>query len=174
MLTQEISIRLAGKQDAETIADLSRKTFKETFAPFNTVTDMDIFMEEQFTRESLIAEVGVPFNTFFLAFAGKELAGYIKLREGENPPEINGLSAMEIARIYAVESMVGKGVGSCMMQHSIDIAARKQKQVIWLAVWEENQRAIDFYLKWGFEIFRKQIFVLGTDLQKDWLMKKII
>lgn len=171
---QEISIRIAGTQDAETIADLSRKTFKDTFAPFNTENDMEVFLKEQFTRYSLITEVGVSCNSFYLAYAGEQLAGYVKLRERENPKELNGLGALEIARLYATQDMVGKGIGSRLMQHSINIARQKQKQVIWLAVWEKNKRALDFYLKWGFEIFGKQVFILGTDLQKDWLMKKIL
>ncbi len=58
------------------------------------------------------------------------------------------------------------------MQKSIDIAKQKQKQIIWLGVWEKNQRAIDFYHKWGFEKFGEQNFLLGTDLQTDLLMKK--
>lgn len=169
-----ISIKLASINDAETIADLSRKTFHETFAPHNTVKDMEIFLQEQFTKSSLIAEVGVSFNTFFLAYADEKIAGYMKLRERDNLKELHGLKSLEIARIYATAMMVGKGVGSSLMQHAIDVAMLKQKQVIWLAVWEKNQKAIDFYLKWGFEIFGKQIFVLGTDLQKDWLMKKML
>ncbi len=39
-------------------------------------------------------------------------------------------------------------------------------------MWEKNQRAIDFYHKWGFENFGEQIFLLGTDLQTYLLMKK--
>ena len=174
MAIQEISIKLAGIKDAGTIADISRTTFYETFAPHNTSRDMEIFLKEQFTRESLIAEVGVPFNTFYLAYAGDIIAGYIKLRERDSPKELNGLKALEIARIYATASMVGKGVGSTLMHHAVEIAKQKQKQVIWLAVWEKNQRAMDFYSKWGFEVFGKQIFILGTDLQKDWLMKKML
>jgi len=174
MPIHDISIRLAGKQDAEIIADLSRRTFSDTFAPFNTLRDMDIFLKEQFTRQSLMAEVGVAFNTFYLAYAGEELAGYIKLREHEHPRELKGLKALEIARLYATSPMVGKGVGSRLMQHSFDIAMEKKKEVIWLAVWEKNKRALDFYTRWGFEIFGKQVFVLGTDLQKDWLMKKVL
>ena len=174
MAIQEISIKLAGIKDAETIADISRKTFYETFAAHNTPRDMEIFLKEQFTRESLIAEVGIPGNTFYLAYAGDILAGYIKLRDRESPKELNGLKALEIARIYATASMVGKGVGSTLMHHAIEMAVQKQKQVIWLAVCEKNQRAMDFYSKWGFEVFGKQIFILGTDLQKDWLMKKML
>lgn len=174
MLIKEISIRLAGKEDAETIADLSRITFHETFAPHNTQRDMEIFLKEQFTKYSLTAEVGAAINTFFLAYVSEQLVGYVKIRDHEIPRELKGLSCLEIARLYATAAMIGKGVGSRLMQHCIDVAYKKQKQVIWLAVWEKNHRAFDFYQKWGFEIFGKQIFILGTDLQKDWLMKKIL
>ena len=174
MLIEQITIRAATKEDAETIADLSRTTFYETFAPFNKPEDMAMFLNEQFTRASLIEEVKVPSNIFFLAYAGKELAGYVKLRERNHPKELKGLTSLEIARIYASANMIGKGVGKKLMELSIEIARQKKKQAVWLAVWEKNQRAIDFYTKWGFEVFSKQIFVLGSDLQKDWMMKKML
>jgi ribosomal protein S18 acetylase RimI-like enzyme len=81
---------------------------------------------------------------------------------------------MEIARIYAMKQMIGKGAGKILMQSSIDIAKEKNKAVIWLGVWEKNQRAIDFYTKWGFEKFDETDFLLGSDVQRDWLMRKFI
>ena len=48
------------------------------------------------------------------------------------------------------------------------------KQVIWLSVWEKNQRAIDFYNRWGFEKFADHTFILGNEVQNDWLLKKEI
>lgn len=174
MHTQKITIRPASREDAETIADLSRVTFYETFAPANKPENMEIFLKEQFTRESLVEEVRFPTNTFFLAFSEKKLAGYVKLRDRNSPKELKGLTSLEIARIYATTEMIGKGVGKKLMETSIELAAQKMKQAVWLAVWEKNQRAIDFYTSWGFEVFSKQVFVLGNDLQKDWLMKKLL
>jgi ribosomal protein S18 acetylase RimI-like enzyme len=84
------------------------------------------------------------------------------------------MNAMEIARIYSMTNMIGKGVGKALMQASIDLAKEKGKEVIWLGVWEKNQRAIDFYIKWGFEKFDETDFLLGNDLQRDWLMRKLI
>jgi len=60
------------------------------------------------------------------------------------------------------------------MQVSLEIARKKQKQFIWLGVWEKNKRAIDFYTRWGFEKFGEWDFLLGNDLQRDWLMKKAL
>jgi ribosomal protein S18 acetylase RimI-like enzyme len=47
-----------------------------------------------------------------------------------------------------------------------------QKQALWLGVWEKNERAINFYHRWGFEKFGEHDFILGDDVQTDWLMKK--
>ena len=174
MINHEITMRLATIADAETIAEFSRRTFYETFAPHNTTDDMELFMNEQFTRQLLIEEVGVPSNIFFLAYAGAELAGYIKLRDGINPKELNGFGALEIARIYAAIEMIGKGVGNVLMQQAINIAQEKNKEFVWLAVWKKNNRAIDFYTRWGFKKFGQQVFLLGRDVQKDWLMKKAL
>jgi diamine N-acetyltransferase len=170
----DISIRLATKNDAELIADLSRQTFYETFASQNTVANMEKFMSEQFTREKLIREVNEPWLIFFLAFMDNEPVGYVKLRDGVVPSKLVGQSCIEIARIYSVQQMIGKGVGKKLMQISHDIATQRKKKFLWLAVWKENQRAIDFYSHSGFEKFGEQDFLLGDDPQRDWLMKKAI
>ena len=81
-------------------------------------------------------------------------------------------NSIEIARIYAATNAIGKGVGKTLMQKCIEIAQEKKKDVLWLGVWEKNNRAIDFYIKWGFEKFSTHIFMLGDDPQTDWLMKK--
>ena len=41
-------------------------------------------------------------------------------------------------------------------------------------MWEKNQRAIDFYKAFGFEKFDETRFLLGKDIQNDWLMKKVL
>lgn len=168
----ELTIRLATKKDAALIADLSRQTFYETFAATNTPQDMQKFLNLQFTKGRLMLEVGVPENIFLLAYHQNKVAGYVKLRDGRTPKQLQHIPALEIARLYAVTDMIGKGVGKLLMQTSIDIANEKGKQVVWLGVWEKNQRAIDFYYKWGFEKFGEQDFWLGDDLQRDWIMKK--
>jgi len=131
-------------------------------------------MNEQFTREKLIQEVNEPWLTFFLAFIEHEPVGYVKLRQGAIPLELVDQSCIEIARIYSLQDKIGKGVGSKLMQTCHDAAKKKQKNVLWLAVWEENHRAIEFYERWGFTKFGAQDFILGDDVQRDWIMKKVI
>lgn len=167
-------LRYATRDDDELIADISRQTFYDTFAPDNTEADMAKFMNEQFTKGALMLEVGRPENIFLLAYCGREVAGYAKLREGKKLKELEGAKTFEIARLYVVKDYIGKGIGKLLMQAAIDIARQKEKEVVWLGVWKQNRRAIDFYTSWGFETFAETTFLLGNDLQHDWLMKKIL
>ena len=168
-----IEIREATSEDAVMIAQLSRSTFYETFAADNTKEDMDKFMTEQFTEESLTKEVGSAGNVFLLAYADGNVAGYARLRE-RSDRLLDYKPTIEIARIYTKQEYIGKGIGAKLMERCIAYARMLEKQVVWLGVWEKNQRAIEFYLKFGFEKFGEADFVLGNDVQRDWLMKKVI
>ena len=169
-----IVIKEATTEDALLIANISHQTFYETFAEYNTKENMDKFLNQQFTKGKLILEVGAKENIFLLAYDGDQIAGYVKIRDEKAPFSLGNINVLEIARIYAMRSLIGRGIGSKLMQACVDIAKGKKKDFLWLGVWEKNQRAIDFYKRWGFEKFDETDFLLGNDLQKDWLMKKEI
>ncbi len=173
IFTGMIEIKKAGYADAELIADISRETFYDTFAEFNTKEDMDKFLAEQFSKEYLMAQVTDAGNIFLLAYADDQPAGYVFLKESSHE-DLDEKNAIEISRLYARTSFIGKGIGKALMNAAIEEAKKMQKKVIWLGVWEHNHRAIDFYKKWSFEKFAEQDFILGNDVQHDWVMKKSI
>src|SRR5574339_93594 len=106
-----VVIRIARADDAELIADISRKTFYETFGSVNTRENMDKFMNEQFNREILMKEVSEPGNIFLLAFDEKTPVGYARLREGKRYPVFKTKDSLEIARIYVINTYIGAGIG---------------------------------------------------------------
>ena len=65
----------------------------------------------------------------------------------------------------------GKKVGQILYDKALEIAQQKDVEFVWLGVWEENRRAINFYKKNGFVEFDKHIFKLGEDEQTDIMMK---
>jgi ribosomal protein S18 acetylase RimI-like enzyme len=174
IIAQLLTVRPATINDAGLIADMSRRTFYDTFAAVNTRADMDLFMNGPFNRQRLVAEVGKPGFYFFTAFEDGNPVGYAKMSEGETPPGLDTPATIEIARIYAVKEAIGRGVGKALMQQCLDFAKARGKTAVWLGVWEKNEQAIAFYTHWGFERFGEHDFVLGNDVQKDWLMKKLI
>ncbi len=114
----------------------------------------------------------MPGNIFLLAYLNGEWAGYAYMRENSDASELEGVRAIEIARIYAGQDMIGKGVGNALMAYCVELGRERANDWIWLGVWERNRRAIEFYEKWGFEKFGEHIFMLGHDQQTDWKMKK--
>ncbi len=169
---KRLQIQTATADDASLIASISRETFYDSFAEQNTVADMQLFLDTQFTTEKLIAEVLDTSNIFFMAYVDDQPAGYCKMRQGSHKQLHPSTDAIEICRFYARKNVIGKGVGKAMMQYALSYAKSKNKKRVWLGVWEKNQRAIDFYRSFGFSKFGEHDFLLGTDLQRDWLMMK--
>jgi len=177
-----VVIRKAIIEDAELIADLSRKTFYDTFAKDNTEEDMNIFMNEQFSKEKLMKQVEDNQDTFLLVFdkddtLEESCLGYVRLTErseDRNESLFKDKQYIELARIYVVQSAKRRGIGKILVQESIDIAKSLNKEIIWLGVWEKNPSAIAFYEKMGFKSFGSHDFLLGHDLQTDLLFYKFL
>lgn len=166
----EIKIRFASEEDAAMIAAISCETFYESFASFNTKADIDKFLSEQFSIEILTSQVFEKENIFFLAYVNNEIAGYVFLKIGayEN---IHFESGFEISRFYVKSSFIRNGIGKALMQAVISFAKDEKQKFIWLGVWKYNQRAVLFYTSFGFKKIGEQDFLLGEDLQRDWVMK---
>jgi ribosomal protein S18 acetylase RimI-like enzyme len=150
---------------------LVKKTFFETFAEKNTIENMQKYLEEGFTFEKLTSELLSPNSKFYFASFENKVIGYLKLNFGQSQTELKDDKALEIERIYVLNEYHGKKVGQILYDKAIEIAKHKKADYIWLGVWEENPRAINFYKKNGFEEFDKHIFKLGEDEQTDIMMK---
>jgi ribosomal protein S18 acetylase RimI-like enzyme len=166
-----VHIRLAKADEAELVAEISRETFYDTFAVHNTTADMDKFMAEQFSKEQLVEEFSRAGHVFFLAWVDDYPAGYVFLKN-KSHQLLGSEAALEISRLYVRKAFIGKGIGKLLMQKSIEYAAQSDKEWIWLGVWEHNRSAIQFYTAFGYEKFSEHDFLLGDDLQRDWLMKR--
>lgn len=168
-----LTIRLATPADAELIANMSRETFYNAFAPDNTEANMEKFMNEVFTRERLMDELNLPNNIFLLAYIDNKPAGYVRMRDKAIPEaELGSDNIIEIARIYTISDHIGKGIGTELIHKCISLAKEKQRIFIWLGVWEKNLKGIRFYERFGFKKFGEHLFVLGDDIQTDLLMMK--
>lgn len=90
---------------------------------------------------------------------------------GVSQTEIKDSDALEIERIYVLKDFHGKKVGQLLFDKAIAIAKAQQVAYIWLGVWIENKRALQFYTKNGFVEFDQHVFVLGDETQTDIMMK---
>lgn len=167
-----ISVRKVNADDCEELLHLGKSTFFDTFAAYNTKEDMESYMSENYTISKIRSEICDPANCFLFAIENNKAVGFVKLRTGKIPPELVDTNPIEIERIYVSKSHQGKKVGALLMSYCINLAKEEKHDCIWLAVWEHNLKAQEFYTKWGFEKFGSQIFVLGNDKQNDFLLER--
>ncbi|MBF8963496.1 GNAT family N-acetyltransferase [Pontibacter sp. FD36] len=166
-----IALRKVTLDNIHQLQAISRQTFFETFSTGNTEENMNKYLEEELSVEKLTAELHDSNSQFYFATINDKIVGYLKLNTGQAQTELKDDRALEIERIYALKEYLGKGVGEALYEHAIQIARQMNADYVWLGVWEENPRAINFYKKNGFVEFDKHVFKLGDDEQTDIMMK---
>lgn len=170
----EISIRRATVDDAKVLTDLSYTTFWDAFAhhPKNAPDDLAHYMRQAFSIEQITEELADPASIFLLAEIGDELAGYAKLVLDYVEPGVTADRPIELNRLYSQQKFLGAGVGQRLMDACLSLGRERERDVMWLGVWEYNPRAQRFYEKNGFRIVGKHVFQLGKDAQTDMLMQR--
>jgi ribosomal protein S18 acetylase RimI-like enzyme len=169
-------IRTATPADAEPLAALAERTFRDTFAGDNSTGDIETYVRDSFSLDRVRAELADDANKFLLALMdGEEQPdGYAKLRTGTTDPSVTGPDPVELQRLYVDRSAMGHGVGAALMRASLDAAKSSGHRTLWLGVWERNARAISFYERWQFETVGDHVFRLGSDHQTDLIMARSV
>ena len=166
-----IAILPVQPDEVPALAELGRRTFEQTFASANDPVDFAHYLDEAFSHDQLTGEFGETGSTFYFARVGTELAGYLKVNRGAAQTDSVPGRTLEIERIYVDERMQGTGVGKALFQFALGLARDAGDEAVWLGVWEKNPKAIEFYTRQGFAAFGEHVFTIGTDAQRDILMR---
>ena len=166
-----VEISKITKDEILQLQEIGRQTFYETFSESNTEENMKSYLDNGFSIDKITFELNDENAEFYFAKIDDKIIGYLKLNFGQSQTELKDDKALEIERIYVLKEFHGKKVGQILYDKAIEIAKKKNSDFIWLGVWEENPRAINFYKKNGFVEFDKHIFILFYDEQTDIMMK---
>lgn len=176
MVDGDLHIRRAVTTDAQLLSVLSSVTFFDTFHGTCTNEDIKGFIETHFDPVQVYKELENTEDFYFIAFMNGEAAGYIRLKEDESDvAEIKKHKGIELKRIYVSKEYHSQKIGAKLMNFALDFAAEKNYELIWLGVWEHNEKAKAFYKKFGFaDTGVKHPFPIGNTPQTDnWLIKFI-
>jgi hypothetical protein len=166
-----IEIKKGTISDTDQLQKIGRQTFFESFSSGNTEENMRKYLDEGFSFGKLTAELSDKNSEFYFATLDNKVVGYLKINFGKSQTDLQQENAIEVERIYILNEFQGKKIGQLLFDKAIQISIQEKADYIWLGVWEENVRAIKFYLKNGFVEFDKHIFKLGNDEQTDIMMK---
>ncbi|MFT3947503.1 MAG: GNAT family N-acetyltransferase [Agriterribacter sp.] len=171
-MDNSIYIRKATPEDCNTIVDLGRRTFVETYSEVTHDEVLQAYMEKKFTPEVIEKEMNKPDACFYIGFVDHTPAAFTKLRSGRKAKGLEEVNGIEIERIYVLKEYQGLKVGKLMMDSCKEIAVQDKYDMIWLQVWQHNNKAIQFYQKAGFVIYETTTFNYTKDkTQEDFLMR---
>jgi ribosomal protein S18 acetylase RimI-like enzyme len=169
-------IRRGMPADHEMLAALAARTFHDAFIADNRPEDIAAYADKAFTPSQMLAELTMSTSLVLLACDPtahpEQVLGYARLVTDSRHPSLKGQQTLELNRLYVEQKAIGSGYGAALMKASLEEAIARDCDTLWLGVWEHNTRAQKFYQRWGFKPVGSQTFVLGEDVQTDWVMER--
>jgi ribosomal protein S18 acetylase RimI-like enzyme len=166
-------IRPALPTDAQDLAMLGERLWRETYTGLIPASNLELHLAETFGANQQAAELADPTCHTLVIEREDDLLGYALLRachpEHESPA-FHFVKPLEVARFYVDATLHGRGAARELMTAVLDHAAAAGHDGVWLQVWERNARAIRFYAKAGFTDAGEATFRVGEQVDRDRLL----
>jgi diamine N-acetyltransferase len=172
-------IRTATTDDAGPLAELAALTFPLACPPQSRPEDIAAHVAATLSEANFRAYLADPEVTVLVIDAAGELRGYSLLvdRRVQDPQvaaALGGLPGTELSKCYVHPDHHGLGAAAELMRASIAAAADAGAGRLWLGVNSQNARAIRFYEKSGFRKVGTKSFRLGTTVEHDFVMARLV
>lgn len=169
---QAYEIKKVTIADIQDLQQISGETFSETFGSQNSTENMEKFLNKAYAEEKLRSEIENKNSNFYFLIVNNQVAGYLKVNEGDAQTEQVADNALEVERIYLKQNFQHQGLGLILIKLAEELARKKNKANMWLGVWEKNYQAQAFYKKDGFKRVSQHTFVVRDDPQTDFILVK--
>ncbi|WP_179350030.1 GNAT family N-acetyltransferase [Winogradskyella pacifica] len=147
-----VDIIKANAEHSELIAKLGQQTFSESHGHSASKEDINNFILRTYNTEAIHKEFENKQINYHLIYFNKTIAGFSKIELQCPNMNISDKNITKLDRIYLLEAFQGKQLGVKLLDFNIALSKKQHQNGIWLVVWTENQKAIKFYTKMGFEI----------------------
>lgn len=145
------SIIKATLENLALIADIGKRTFIESHGHSAPQEDITRYVKEKFSEDVLRAELSNANNIFHILYHDQRPAGYSKIILHAAHPDIQLKNVTKLERLYLLKDFYNLKLGYELYQFNVELSRENNQAGIWLYVWKENHRAVDFYMRAGFE-----------------------
>jgi len=145
-----VIVRPARPDEAEALARLAALTLRAAFERDIPAAHLEPYLASSFTATQAAAELSDPLVRLLVVEEAGEVGGYAKLQLGPCPAPVRAAQPIELVRMYLLPERYGRGAGDALMTHTLGEAHALACDVLWLKVWDRNDRAHRFYARWGF------------------------
>lgn len=168
----EPAIRRAGPADAETLAALGERTFRETFEHLYSAADLTAFLAEAYDLERTRADLYDPAKASWLVEADGQAIGYALAGPCTLPHDAVTPACGELKRIYFRKDRQGGGLGRALFAQVMAWLQADGPRDVWLGVWSENHGALRFYDRHGFTKAGEYGFKVGQTTDREFILRR--
>lgn len=147
-----ITIKRATPNDTELIVDIGTRSFRESHGHSAPAADIESYIFRTFETNFVQKELNNPENIYHIIYSENQPAGYSKIIYNKPHPLTACNSVTKLERLYLLKEFYRLQLGLHLFNFVTDLSKKSLQEGIWVFVWIENYRAINFYKKCGFKI----------------------
>ncbi|NOT49875.1 MAG: GNAT family N-acetyltransferase [Chitinophagaceae bacterium] len=147
----ELAIKKASVNDATTLALLAQITFKEAFGHIWDKEVLRNYLKHTFSVQKMKGSIEKSNNVFWLAYADELPVGYAKLKICSPYDRLADPKPAQLQKIYVLNDYIGNKIGQRLQEALFEQVKTEGVKTLWLAVWDGNEKAIQFYERHGFK-----------------------
>jgi ribosomal protein S18 acetylase RimI-like enzyme len=109
---------------------------------------------------------------FYVIDGPDRLRGYTMLAFDPPPLEGDWRRPLEVKRIYVEPASHGTGLAQELMDVAVQRARQGGHDWIWLGTNEQNERALAFYSRAGFQVVGRRTFSVAHSIECDFVLAR--
>ncbi|MFZ9388855.1 MAG: GNAT family N-acetyltransferase [Chitinophagaceae bacterium] len=158
MFPQTIQIRSARPGDYKLLSDIGTRTLWQSHGHSAPETDMRSYIEQSFNPVRAREELENPAFIYHFLYLDEQPAGYSKIILDQAHPNITLPGVTKLERLYLLQEFLSRKAGQALLDFNIGLSKDRGQSGMWLFVWVENTRAIQFYKRNRFKIIGSHDF----------------
>ncbi|MEO8665214.1 MAG: GNAT family N-acetyltransferase [Ignavibacteria bacterium] len=161
-----ITIVRANEKNSELLAHIGKISFIESHGISASPENINTYVAENYNEDVFNKELSDLKNIYHIIYHNNCPAGYSQIVLNSDHSNIKIKNATKLDRLYLLKEYYGLKLGYELLKFNIELSQTNKQTGMWLFVWKENQQAVRFYEKTGFNIVGSHDFKL-TDTHSN-------
>ena len=155
------SIVKADKNDSRLLSEIATLAFIESHGNSAKPGDINLYISKNYSEDIFKKELLDKKNNYYLVYHNGQVAGYSNIILNSAYADSEVVNIAKLGRLYLLKEFYNLKLGLQLFEFNINLAKENNQKGIWLFVWKENQRAVNFYTKNGFIIIGSHDFKIS-------------
>lgn len=157
--------------DAGNLATLAIQVWLDTYAVYGIRQAFSNYVWDELSPAKFEKKLKDKSIIILKMVENSHLTGFAEIHFASPCPAAPEITT-ELEKIYIHQNFTGKKLGVKLLEFIGNEFKKREIQEFWLSVYENNERAIRFYKKNGFEEIGELFFLMEDEKHKNYILKK--